>query len=141
MATGPSDASSADYPREAAAPRERSVGEHIFIWIAWALAAAFWGAIMSSVIGIFRAASQPMPAIGAPGLPGGMFYLALVVVAFVLVGLTLAYAELRTARAGRRMDAVTEAGTAALYNRIERQGGEDMTARSPDRDRPEHDFR
>jgi hypothetical protein len=125
MASGPYHDASATYGRDAEAPRERSVGEHIFIWVAWALAAVFWGATLSSIAGILRASGQATPAVRASGMPGGMAYLALVILAFAAVALTLLYAEFRTARASRRIGAASETGPAALYSRVERQGGEE----------------
>jgi hypothetical protein len=122
------------------APRERSFGEHIVIWIGWALAAAFWGAVLTTGIEILRAVSVPTQTIRPPGAPGGMGYLALVVAAFVIVALALLYAELRTLRRGR-LDSLGDAHAAALYDRIERQGGDDMTSRPPARERPERDLR
>lgn len=126
-------------PQDHAAVRERSVGEHIFIWIAWALAAAFWGATLTTMVEIFRAAGQPLASeVSAPGVPGGSAYLVLVVVAFLVMAFALAYAEIRAARS--RSGAPEEVATAALYSSIERQGGEDMTSRSPDRRRPDREI-
>ena len=117
---------------------ERSVGEHIFIWVAWAIAAAFWGASLTTMVEIFRTAGQAMPAISAPGAPGGSAYLVLVVVAFLALALALAYASIRSATTN---SGTGEAATAALYRSIDRQGGEDMTSRSPDLSRQDRDFR
>lgn len=116
----------------------RSVGEHIFIWVGWALAAAFWGAALTTMVEIFRSAGRTVTTVSAPGAPGGMAYLAMVVIAFVILGLAIAYGAIRSAMGPPGSG---EAATAALYNSIERQGGEDMTSRSPDRTRAERDFR
>jgi hypothetical protein len=124
---------------ERAAAPERSVGEHIFIWIAWALAAAFWGATLTTMVQIFRSVGQATPGAGAPGAPGGTAYLAMVIVAFLVMAGALAYAEFRSA--GSRAGGRREAATAALYNSVERQGGEDMTARSPRRRNSEQEIR
>jgi hypothetical protein len=124
---------------ERAAPRERSVGEHIFIWIAWALAAAFWGATLTTMVEIFRAAAHPTAAISASGAPGGSAYLVLVVGAFLVMAVALAYAEIRAASS--RPGAGREAATATLYNSIERQGGDDFTSRAPDRRRADRELR
>jgi hypothetical protein len=122
--------------------RERSVGEHIFIWIAWALAAAFWGATTTVFIGILRAVSTPTPGVSGGADAGGIGFLLMDVVGgLVLLGAVLAYGSWMYAKRNRRLDPVTEAGTAALYDSIERQGGEDMTSRSPDRARRDADFR
>jgi hypothetical protein len=118
---------------------ERSVGEHIFIWVAWAIAAAFWGATLTTMVEIFRTAAQATTGMSAPGVPGGSAYLVLVVVAFLALALALAYASIRSATS--RSGAPGEAATAALYRSIDRQGGEDMTSRSPDRRREDRDFR
>ena len=121
MASAPYDDSTARYEQErVGAPRQRSVGEHIFIWIAWALAAAFGGASMTVFFGILRDAGQAVAAPAAPGAPGGMGYLAFVTAAFVVVALALAYASLRTAGRGP-LEARGEAATAELYDRAERR--------------------
>lgn len=116
----------------------RSVGEHIFIWIGWALAAAFWGGTLTTMVEIFRSAGRTVTTVSAPGAPGGMAYLALVVTAFVILALAIAYGAIRSAMS---RPGSGEAATAALYNTIERQGGEDMTSRSPDLARSDRDFR
>jgi hypothetical protein len=114
------------------APRERSLGEHVFIWIAWALAAAFWGAVLTTGVGIVRSVSQPSPAVGGVEA-GGIGYLLLAVVGgMLLLGLAMAYGSWMFARRNRRLDPVTEAATAELYDRAGRPGGEGATSRSPD---------
>ena len=123
----------------AAVREERSVGEHIFIWIAWAVAAAFWGATLTTMVEIFRAAGRALPAVAATGAPGGSAYLILVVTAFLALALAMAYASIRSATS--RSGAVGEAATAALYDSVERQGGEEMSGRFVDRRRQEGDFR
>jgi hypothetical protein len=122
----------------AAVREERSVGEHIFIWIAWAVAAAFWGATLTTMVEIFRTAGQALPTVATAGAPGGLAYLILVMAAFLALALAMAYASIRsaTSRSG-----AGEAATAALYDSIERQDGEDVASRSADRRRQEGDFR
>ena len=118
------------------APRERSLGEHAFIWVAWALAAAFWGATLTTLFGIVESIAQ-----GAPATRGGMdfgglaFLLMDVVGGVIVLGAALAYASWMYARRNRRLDPVGEAATASLYDAVERQGGEDLTSRSPDQGR------
>jgi|GEM_PF-2630469 len=119
-------------------PRARSLGEHVFIWIAWALAAAFWGATLTTLVGILQAAGQTSSTLSAPGAPGGMLFLVLVVAAFLALAGALAYASVRSAGQPRR---VADGATAALYGDIDRQGGDDMTSRSPDLARPNAEFR
>jgi hypothetical protein len=123
MAIGPHDETTAQ-PAGAddAPPRERSLGEHVFLWLAWALAAAFWGAALTTFMGIIRAAGQPVAAPVAAGAPGGMGYLALVIAAFAIVALTLAYASLRTARPGVS-EARSERRAVELYDAVERRDG------------------
>ena len=124
--------------REDEAPRARSVGEHVFIWIAWALAAAFWGATLTTMTGILRAAGAASPAMSAPGAPGVSAYLVLVATAFIALAAALAYASLRSASGSRR---VGEAATAALYEPVEGQQAEDGTIESADAARADREFR
>ena len=115
-----------------AAPRERSLAEHVFIWIAWALAAAFWGATLTTLFGIMESIAQ-----GAPATRGGMdfggfaFLLMDVIGGVIVLGGVLAYASWRYARRNRRLDPVGEAATAELYDDADRQAGEDLAPRSP----------
>ena len=134
-----------DDPRLAAeradAPRERSVGEHVFIWIAWALAAVFWGATMTTLFGILGAVSRGAPAASGGADVGGVAWLIIDVVGgLVLLGVVLAVGAWMSARRDRRLDPVGEAATAALYDAVERQGGEDMTSESPDLRRGDRRF-
>jgi hypothetical protein len=115
------------------AVRQRNVGEHIFIWIAWAVAAVFWGGAMTAMVQIFRTAGQSVQGGAAPGAPGGMGYLVFVIVAFLVMAFALVWAQFRAA--SRRSDAPAEAATAALYNSIDRQVGEETAGRAPDRRR------
>ena len=106
MASAPYDPDGGTRPagadrRDDETRRERSVGEHVFIWIAWALAAIFWGATATIFAGILHDAGQAVAAPSAAGAPGGMGYLALVVIAFAAVSLALAYGYARTAWTGR----------------------------------------
>ena len=140
MATTPQDGR-IEVADERATARERSVGEHIFIWIAWALAAAFWGATMTSFLGILRTISQPAPGVLGGGDVGGAGFLLMGLAGFLLLGAALAYGSMMSARRDRSLDSVTEARTAGLYDVLERQGGEDLTSRSPNPDRRAQDFR
>lgn len=98
--------------RDADAPRDRSVGEHIFIWCAWAVAAFFWGAYMTTIGHILAAIATPTPAgVG----PGWMVYLA--VAGFVALGAALAYGMLMGSRRDRRLDPAAEARTVDMYGR------------------------
>ena len=123
MASAPHEQGPGTYPGDDETPRERSVGEHVFIWIAWALAAIFWGATATIFTGILSDASQAVQAPSAPGVPGGMGYLALVVIAFVAVTLALAYASLRTAWTGR-LERRSQADAAAPYDRADSRRGD-----------------
>src|SRR5438270_13701375 len=98
MATAPYDERTAGYaaPEEA---RERSVGEHIFIWIAWALAAVFWGATMTTFMGIVEAVSQPSPGVSGGADAGGVGFLLMDVIGgLLLLGLAMAYGSWMYAR-------------------------------------------
>jgi hypothetical protein len=122
--------------RAAGSRRERSVGEHVFIWLAWALAAAFWGASMTTFVGILQAAAQPAPALASGAADvGGSGFLLMTVAAATLLGAALAYGMIRSNQSDPRRAPATEARTAELYDSIERQGGEDLTALSPERER------
>lgn len=132
------DAYSDGRAANADALRERSVGEHIFIWIGWALAAAFWGATMTTFFGIIRAVQQPTPgAMGATDAGGVGFLLMDVVGGLVVLGLAIAFGMFQFARRNRSLDPVTEASTARLYDIVERNGGEDLTTRSPEARTPD----
>jgi hypothetical protein len=107
-------------------------GAEIFIWVAWTLAFAFWALTMSTSFGILSALNS-----GAPdGVPGGATSLALVVAGVVVVGALLIWAMTRWSGRGRGMDAATEASTAALYNGIERHGGDELVSRGPGARKP-----
>jgi hypothetical protein len=123
-------------------PRDRSVGEHAFIWLAWAVAAIFWGATMTTFMGILHAVSQPTPGLAGGADAGGIGFLLMDVVGgLVLLGAALAFGSWMTASRNRRLDPATEAATAALYDQVERQGGDDMTTRSPESERRHRDLR
>jgi len=120
--------------QDAEAPsRGRSLGEHVFIWLAWAVAAVFWGATLTTMVGIVRAIGQtPAAATGGADFGGVAWLIIDVVFGIVLLGAALAFASWMYARRDRRLDPAGELATARLYDAIERQGGEDMTSRSPD---------
>ena len=124
------ETSEAARPGREAAPRERSLGEHVFLWLAWALAAAFWGGAMTAFFGILHDAALPSPAPVAGGVGSGAAYF---VGGIVVLGVAIATGAYMTARRDRRMDPVTEAATARLYDAIERQGGADLDPRLPPR--------
>jgi hypothetical protein len=123
---------------ESEAPDARNVGEHIFIWIAWALAAAFWGATLTTLVGILRAAAAPSATVGTSGPPGGSAFLVLVVTAFASMAIALAYGSLRSisrpARAG-------EKGATAVYDGMERPSEEEFPTRTPGAPRGNREFR
>lgn len=128
------------YARERTEPAraERYMGETIFLWVAWTLAFVFWAFFMSTFFGIFHELGA-----GAPGgLEGGAdagglgFLMMDVIGGVVLLGGALAWGEFRTSRRNRSLDPATEASTAALYDRAERRGGDDRSARSPEAREP-----
>jgi hypothetical protein len=110
----------------------------IFLWIAWLLAAAFWAFTSTTAIGIMEAVMRPSNG-PSPGEvdAGGVGWGLMNFVGPAILGLVLAYGLFRYATRDRRKDAATEASTAALYDTIERQGGEDLTTRSPEAREPE----
>lgn len=109
-------------------------GATIFTWVAWALAASFWAATFTTALGIFESITHPTQQVGGSGGvdAGGVGWAMIDVVGGVIVlGLALAYGLFRYATRDKRMDPVTEASTAALYNGIER-GGDDESSLSPE---------
>jgi hypothetical protein len=134
MASTSYDDGSEPLGRSAATPRERSVGEHIFIWIAWALAAAFWGATMTTFVGILRAAFQSGPGVvGGADAAGVTFTLMEVAGGLIVLGLAIAVGSWMFAHRNRALDPMTEAATARLYDHPERPDREDLSARPADR--------
>jgi hypothetical protein len=113
-------------------------GSTIFLWIAWALAAAFWSATFSTALGILQAVTHPADTSGVGGVDAGGVGFALmdVVGGMVILGLAIAYGLYRYSTRDKRLDPVTEASTARLYDIVEAQGGEDMTTRSPEAREP-----
>jgi len=110
-----------------------------FLWIAWAVVFAFWAFSMSTFFGILQAiaAGGPGTIMGGVGA-GGAGYLFMDLIGGVIVlGVALAWGMAQYATRDKRRDAVTEASTAALYDEVERAGGDDLVARSPDARRPE----
>ncbi|RAK60954.1 hypothetical protein DJ021_14615 [Phenylobacterium hankyongense] len=107
-----------------------------FLFVAWFVAAAFWVASMVIDVGILEAAMKQAP-VGGGVDAGGLGFLLMDVIGVLVLGVAIAYGLARYATRDRREDAVTEASTAALYDQIEREGGEDLTARSPDAQTPE----
>lgn len=113
-------------------------GGRIFLWIAWAAAFAFWALTMSSFFGILSAINRT----GPQGLEGGVDaggagLLMISVVGVVILGAGIAWGAARWATRDKRLDPVTEASTAALYDSVERAGGDDLVSRSPEARRPE----
>ncbi|CAN7377356.1 hypothetical protein LJR219_002268 [Phenylobacterium sp. LjRoot219] len=90
---------------------DRRLGEHIFIWCAWAVAAFFWGAYMTTLGHIFAAVATPTPV--AVGL-GWWAYLA--IAGILALGGALAYGMFMTSGRDRRLDPAAEAKTAQLYS-------------------------
>lgn len=133
---------SSAYAGDTETRRERSVGEHVFVWLAWALAAAFWGMTMTTMVGIFNALGHPASDAAGGADFGGVAWLIIDVIGgMVILGAVLAYASLQYAKRNRRLDPVGEAATHELYDQVERQGGEDLTTRSPERERLDRDLR
>jgi hypothetical protein len=120
-------------PRSGGYVAHESVGGMIFLWLAWALAAAFWAGTFTTVLGIMAAVSRPTAATAAGGADAGGVQFALmdVVGGVVILGLALAYGLYRYSTRDRMMDPVTEVTTKALYDRIERDG-DDESSLSPD---------
>jgi len=91
---------------------DRRIGEHIFIWCAWAVAAFFWGAYMTTLSHIVGAIATPTPI--AVGL-GWWAYLA--IAAFLALAVAIAYGMFMSSRRDHRLDPAADAKTARLYER------------------------
>jgi hypothetical protein len=117
----------------------RTTGSTIFVWIAWALAAAFWVASLTTGIGILQATGDGTgQALNAGEVDaGGAGWGLMNFVGVAILGLALAYGAYRYATRNRRNDPVTEASTAALYDSIESGEDDGLTDRSPDARTPE----
>jgi hypothetical protein len=115
-----------------------SVGGMVFLWLAWALAAAFWAFTFTTALGIMEAVSHPVTTTGAGGADAGGVQFALidVVGGVVVLGLAIAYGLYRYSTRDKMMDPVTEVTTKALYDRIERDG-DDESSLSPEAHKPE----
>jgi hypothetical protein len=101
--------------------RYRDRGGIAFIWIAWALAFAFWAFSMSTFLGIVSALTSGVPGGIEGGLDaGGGGVLLIDVIGVVALGAAIAWGAARWATRDKRLDPMTEASTAALYNSIER---------------------
>lgn len=99
----------------------RDVGAQIFLWLAWAVAFAFWVFSMSIDAGILRALAQGGHDTLAGGLDssGALFFL-IGVLGFIVLGIAIAYGAARWATRDKRLDPTTEAATAELYDEVER---------------------
>jgi hypothetical protein len=141
MAIGLDDRTGAYESADAHAHRDRSLGEHVFIWIAWACAAFFWGLTTTVFFGILHAVSQPTPPVAGAVDAGGAGFVLTTIVGVVVLGAGIAFGSYTTARRNRRLDPMTEAATAAIYDGRDGRGGMDMPRRSPELHRERTDFR
>jgi hypothetical protein len=105
----------------------------IFLWLAWAAAAIFWGFMLTTGAGILAAGDNP--AIGRPGGSadaGGIGWLLIDVIGgMVVLGLAIAWGMSRWASRDKRLDPLTEAATAVEYDMVDAAGGDDDVHRSP----------
>lgn len=108
------DAERAGY---AESPRYRDPGGIAFVWIAWALGFAFWAFTMSSFFGIISALGSG----AAGGIQGGMDaggagWFLMEVIGVIVLGAAMLWAGARYVTRDKRLDPITEASTAALYD-------------------------
>jgi hypothetical protein len=96
----------------------RDVGATVFLWVAWALAFAFWALFMSSFFGILHdiAAAGPGSLMGGVDMGGGAYAVIDVIGGIVILGLVLVYGLARYATRDKAMDPITEAATRDLYD-------------------------
>ena len=115
------------------------IGGKIFLWLAWAAAAIFWGVMLTTGAGILQAAGNPSLARGdAQADAGGISWMLITVIGgLVVLGLAIAWGSLRWATRDKGQDAMTEAATHAEYDLIEAHGGDDEITRSPEARQPE----
>ena len=112
------------------------VAGKIFLWIAWALAAAFWAFLLTTAVGILEAADNP--ALHAPGGAGGPSLIGFLMMGgLVALGLAIAWGMTRWAGRDKSRGPLTEAATHAEYDMIEAAGGDDDVHRSPGERRPD----
>lgn len=119
------------------APARRDVGATIFIWLAWAAAAFFWGATLTTAVNILGSPA-PAQSVG-PGEvdSGGIGWGLMNFIGVIILGLAIAYGAFRYLTRDKRKDPMTEAATHALYDRVEAAGGDDDVSLSPEAHRPE----
>jgi hypothetical protein len=112
----------------------RDLGATIFVWLAWAFAAMFWGFSLTTGFGIMQALGHPANSgIGAGEADaGGVGWMLINFVGVIVLGGALAFGAYRYATRDKRKDPMTEASTAALYDTIEQEGGDDASTRSPE---------
>ena len=116
----------------------RDPGGIAFIWIGWTLAFAFWALTMSSFFGIISTIMSTTPAGPKGGMDGGgAAWFVMEVVGVLALAAALGWGVLRYATRDKSLDPMTEASTAALYDSVERNGGDDMVSRSPEARRPQ----
>jgi hypothetical protein len=115
------------------------VGGQIFLWLAWAAAAIFWGVMLTTAAGILGAADSPAVARPGGGADAGgiSWFLINVVGGTVVLGLAIAWGAYRYATRNKANDPMTEAATRAEYDMVEAAGGDDDIHRSPQARRPE----
>jgi hypothetical protein len=133
---------SSDYDDSYAGPEETTgsgVAGKTFIWIAWALAAAFWAFTLTTSVGILQAMGGGAADGPGPGEvdAGGLSWMLINVVGgMIILGGALAYGAYRYATRDKGLDAVGEAATRVEYDMVEAAGGDDVVARSPEAHRP-----
>jgi hypothetical protein len=116
---------------------KRDLGATFFVWLAWAAAAFFWGMTLTTAAQIMGTPA-PSQSLG-PGEAdaGGVGWGLMNFVGVIILGLAIAYGGFRYMTRDKRKDGVTEAATAALYDRVERSGGDDDVSLSPEAHRTE----
>jgi hypothetical protein len=128
-----SDRPRADYVDSDLGPTTSGgVGGQAFLWVAWALAAAFWAAVGTTAVKILQAGDNPAMALGGGEAEGGgLQWFVIDVVGVLILAAAIAFGASRWATRDRRRDAMTERATRAEYDAIEAAGGdEDLAARN-----------
>lgn len=120
------DRSTSDFDDDVQPTTAGGTAGQVFLWVAWALAAAFWAMVGTTAVHILMAGDNPAMALGGGDAEGGgLQWFSMTVVGVAILGLAIAFGAWRWATRDKRRDPMTERATRAEYDAIERAGGDD----------------